>query len=329
MRTGIVNTSALSDPQLARTSIPGLCRHKPSRVVYSMYKWIDTEARINYYPTDIMMCERKLTVKATSDHGFIENKKQYKTQLKYWQKRLLHAQQAYYHQKRRALIVFEGWDAAGKGGAIRRVTEKLDPRGVTVYPIAKPKDEEQGRHYLYRFYTKLPLPGTTTIFDRSYYGRVLVERIEGYASTEEWQRAYQEINEFERLLTDDGVRVIKLFMHISEDEQLKRFEERLHNPYKRWKLTEEDVRNRSKREQYETAIDAMFSKTDTRQAPWHLISAEHKWFARVEVLKTLVEALSRDVDVTPPPIDQNVVALAEQQLGIIVPNQNDNRGDND
>ncbi|WP_414830088.1 polyphosphate kinase 2 family protein [Alteromonas sp. H39] len=266
-----------------------------------------------------MLTNRALSVKAAHEHGFIEDKKQYKKQLKYWQKKLQHVQQAYYHQNRRALIVFEGWDAAGKGGAIRRVTERLDPRGFTVYPIARPKDDEQGRHYLYRFYTKLPAPGTMTILDRSYYGRVLVERIEGLASTREWQRAYQEINELERLLIDDGVRVIKLFMHISEQEQLKRFIERLHNPHKRWKLTEEDIRNRGKREDYEHAIDAMFSRTDTVQAPWHLILAERKWFARIKVLKTLVKALSDGVDITPPPIDTQLVALAEEKLGISAP----------
>lgn len=296
-------------------------------VVYSLRYKQTSEIDTIDFPSTIKTRNRRLSVKTHSVPGYIEDKKDYKKRLKYWKKRLLHVQQAYYHQHRRAVIVFEGWDAAGKGGAIRRVTEKLDPRGFTVYPIASPKDEEQGRHYLYRFFAKLPAPGTMTIFDRSYYGRVLVERIEGLASPQEWQRAYQEINEFERLLCDDGVRIVKLFLNISEAEQLKRFKERLHNPYKRWKLTEEDIRNRGKRKLYEEAIDTMFSRTDTVQAPWQLIAAEHKWYARIEVLKTLVEALSDGVEVTPPPVEQNVVALAEEKLGITLPQQPKQTGD--
>ncbi|RRS07865.1 polyphosphate kinase [Pseudoalteromonas sp. J010] len=260
---------------------------------------------------------RGLSVKPPVTYPAMDSKKHYKHELKYWQTQLLHVQQAYFHQKKRAILVFEGWDAAGKGGAIRRMTEKLDPRGFTVFPIAKPDPEEQGRHYLYRFQTKLPPLGTMTIFDRSYYGRVLVERVEGFASENEWRRAYQEINEFERLLVDDNVRIVKVFLHISEKEQLKRFTERLNNPYKRWKLTEEDIRNRKKREEYEQAIDDMFGKTDTNLAPWHVILAEHKWYARVQVLKTVVNALSEGVDISPPPIDKAVVKLAKSQLGII------------
>lgn len=246
----------------------------------------------------------------------MEGKKQYRAELKVWQEQLLHVQQAYYHQNRRAIIVFEGWDAAGKGGAIRRVTERLDPRGVRVYPIGPPTHDEQSRHYLYRFQNKLPPAGRLAIFDRSYYGRVLVERVDGIASNKEWQRAYQEINEYERLLTDDGVKIIKLFLHISADEQKKRFEERLHNPYKRWKLTEEDLRNRTLRSLYEVAINDMFANTSTTTAPWHLVHGEHKWYARIAVLRTLVAQLSEGVDITPPPIDESLVTLAEQQLGI-------------
>lgn len=261
--------------------------------------------------------QRQLSVKPPMEHPAMDSKKHYKQELKYWQTQLLHTQQAYYHQGRRAIIVFEGWDASGKGGAIRRMTEKLDPRGFTVYPIAAPDPVEQGRHYLYRFQTKLPAPGTMTIFDRSYYGRVLVERVEGFASDNQWQRAYQEINEFERLLVDDDVKIIKLFLHISEKEQLKRFSERLNNPYKRWKLTEEDIRNRGKRAQYEQAIDEMFAQTDTQLAPWHLVLAEHKWYARVEVMKIVVNALKEGVNIAPPAIDKALVALAKSQLGIV------------
>ncbi|WP_247687180.1 polyphosphate kinase 2 family protein [Pseudoalteromonas luteoviolacea] len=250
------------------------------------------------------------------EYPAIDDKKVYKQALKYWQTQLLHAQQAYYHQGHRAVIVLEGWDAAGKGGAIRRVTEKLDPRGYQVYPIAAPTEDEQGKHYLYRFFNKLPSPGTLTIFDRSYYGRVLVERIEGFATTEQWQRAYREINEFEQLLRDDNIKVIKLFLHISSDEQLKRFSERLNNPYKQWKLTEEDIRNRQKRCEYKTAIEEMFNKTHTQCAPWSLVLGEHKWFARIEVLKQITAALTANVQVEPPALNPKIAQLAEQQLGI-------------
>ena len=246
----------------------------------------------------------------------LKDKEQYQKKLKKAQELMLKVQQAYFHQGKRAIIVFQGWDAAGKGGAIRRITEKLDPRGYRVHPIASPTQDEQGRHYLYRFQTRLPKPGSIAIFDRSWYERVLVERIEEFASPNEWQRAYQEINEFERMLTDDGVRIIKIFMHISKDEQLKRFEERLNNPMKQWKLTEEDIRNRAKWDEYERATDEMFQRTSTLSAPWTIIPGNKKWFARVEVLNTVIEALSKEVDLNPPPVDLAVVKAARNQLGI-------------
>lgn len=249
-------------------------------------------------------------------HPQIDAKKEYKALLKRWQNTLTHVQQAYYHQRRRAIIVMEGWDAAGKGGAIRRITEKLDPRSIHVHPIGRPTAEEQGRHYLFRFQRRLPVPGTWALFDRSYYGRVLVERVEAFATDNEWQRAYREINEFERLLADDGVHIVKLFFHITADEQAKRFTERLHNPYKRWKLTEEDLRNRAKRSQYLHATNDMFSHTDTQRCPWHVITANHKWYARITAIRRIVEQLSAGVDISPPPIDDRVVSMAESQLGI-------------
>lgn len=253
----------------------------------------------------------------TTDKNYeLKNKEQYQKKLKKAQELMLQVQQAYFHQGKRAIIVFQGWDAAGKGGAIRRITEKLDPRGYRVHPIASPTKDEQGRHYLYRFQARLPKPGSIAIFDRSWYERVLVERIEEFASPHEWQRAYQEINEFERMLTDDGVRIIKIFMHISKDEQLKRFEERLNNPMKQWKLTEEDIRNRAKWDEYETATDEMFQRTSTLSAPWTIIPGNKKWFARVEVLNTVIEALSKEVDLSPPPVDPTVVKAARKQLGI-------------
>lgn len=246
----------------------------------------------------------------------IAERKEYEHQLADLQHRMLRIQQAYFHQKRRAIIVFEGWDASGKGGTIRRLTERLDPRGYKVWPISAPREEEQGRHYLYRFWRRLPEPGTIAIFDRSWYGRVLVERVEGLAGRAEWKRAYDEINAFERMLADDGARIIKLFLHITPEEQLERFAERLRNPYKRWKLTEEDIRNRGKWSQYEKAVREMFEKTSTDHAPWHPIPANQKWYVRVAALKLIAERLAEGVEVVPPPLDPAVQAAAAERLGL-------------
>lgn len=254
--------------------------------------------------------------KVNFEKGLIESKSDYAKALKDCQEQLLRIQQAYYRQGKRAIIVFEGWDASGKGGVIRRITEKLDPRGFRVYPISAPNPDDQGRHYLYRFQARLPKPGTIAIFDRSYYGRVLVERIEGLASNPEWQRAYQEINEFERMLIDDGVHLIKFFLHITPEEQLKRFELRLTNPVKQWKLTEDDIRNRLKWDDYSTAIDDMFQHTSTIAAPWNTIAANHKWSMRVAVMTCLNKQLIKGVDITPPPIDPKLIKAAKKHLGI-------------
>ncbi|MEC7481623.1 MAG: polyphosphate kinase, partial [Pseudomonadota bacterium] len=232
------------------------------------------------------------------------------------QEKLFHVQQSYFHQKKRALIVFEGWDASGKGGAIRRITEKLDPRGVSVFPVAKPAKEEQDKHFLYRFWQHIPSPGTLKIFDRSHYGRVLVERVDKLVDEEVWQRGYEEINAFEKTLSDSGVRIIKLFMHISSSEQRERFEERLHNPFKRWKLTEEDLHNRKMRNAYVEATNDMFKHTHTRYAPWHVINGEFKWQARVNVLDAVIDKLSEGVDISPPPLDERLIALASKQLDV-------------
>lgn len=247
----------------------------------------------------------------------IQDRETYDKKLKKLKKRLMAVQQAYYHQGKRVVIVFEGWDASGKGGAIRQLTEKLDPRGFQVHPIAAPDSDEQGRHYLYRFQSRLPKPGRIAIFDRSYYGRVLVERVECFASDWEWQRAYQELNEFERQLTDDGVRVIKIFLHITKEEQGRRFVERLQNPLKRWKLTSEDLRNRQKWSEYEVAASDMFRLTSTTTAPWHLIAGNHKWYARIQVLKTIIKALEEGVDVTPPELDPQLVEKAMKEFGLV------------
>ena len=225
------------------------------------------------------------------DHPKLKDKDEYEKRLRDSQLRLLRLEQRIYQKKRRVVIMFEGWDASGKGGSIRRLTERLDPRGFKVYPIAAPKPEEQGRHYLWRFWDRLPVPGEIAIFDRSWYGRVLVERVEHFARKEEWKRAYDEINQFEKLLVDDGCPVLKFFLHITKKEQLRRFEEREKNPYKNWKIGPEDWRNRKHWKDYERAIEDMLERTDTGHAPWALIAANHKWYARTEVLRRAAERL--------------------------------------
>lgn len=188
------------------------------------------------------------------------------------------------------VVVYEGWDAAGKGGNIRRLTEQLDPRFFSVYGIGKPTEDELAHHYLWRFWTKLPARGEMAIFDRSWYGRVLVERIEGFATPAEWERAYDEINHFEQLLVDDGALIVKLWLHISSDEQLHRFNARMADPTKRWKMTDEDWRNREKWPQYEGAVEDMLRRCSAPVA-WHAIPANDKRAARVQVLRLMLDEL--------------------------------------
>src|SRR6516164_6536847 len=193
----------------------------------------------------------------------LRDEESYRGHLKKLQIAMLELEQIYRVERRRGIIAVEGWDAAGKGGAIQRLSEKLDPRWVHVWSIGPPSPEEQGRHYLWRFWQRLPPPGQIAIFDRTWYGRVLVERVEGLARPKEWGRAYDEINAFEKMLADDGVRLVKLFLHISDGEQLRRFRERIEVPTKHWKLTPEDIRNRARRRDYLTALADMFARTST------------------------------------------------------------------
>jgi len=204
-----------------------------------------------------------------------------------------------YVQKRPVVIAFEGWDAAGKGGAIKRITERLDPRGYVVYPISAPQGEDKTRHYLYRFWRRLPERGNIAIFDRSWYGRVLVERVEGFAPEDAWKRGFKEINAFERQLCEFGVILLKFWIHISRDEQLRRFEQRQAIGYKAWKLTEEDWRNREKWGAYEDAVEEMLVKTSTTGAPWFLVEGNDKYWARIKVLSKLVQALSTELNYKP------------------------------
>ncbi|MCR9143270.1 MAG: hypothetical protein NXI24_13525 [bacterium] len=218
---------------------------------------------------------------------------EYRKELKSLQKALPAAAVRLYKQKRSVVLVFEGKDAAGKGGAIRRLTGGLIPELYRVIPIAAPEPSENARHYLWRFYQQLPAPGRVAIFDRSWYGRVLVERVEGFAKAEEWSRAYHEINEMEASFVRAGMPVAKFWLQIDQSEQERRFEERAKSPLKQWKFTDEDVRNRAKWPQYEEAVNEMLMRTHHKNAPWHLIEANDKRFARIKVLRTVLELMER------------------------------------
>jgi len=231
------------------------------------------------------------TVLSTLDTSLELGKQEYKTRLPELQAELnlLHRQAR--ERGISTLLVFEGWDAAGKGGAIRRVARALDARSYNVVQIAAPTDEERAHHYLWRFWRHLPRAGRFLIFDRSWYGRVLVERVEGFAREAEWRRAYAEINDFERQLVSHGMVLVKFWIHISKDEQKTRFKQREKTPYKRFKLTDEDWRNREKWDAYETAVHAMVERTSTRVAPWTLVEGNDKRYARVKVLKAVCDGL--------------------------------------
>jgi polyphosphate kinase 2 (PPK2 family) len=201
-------------------------------------------------------------------------------------------------------VVFEGWDASGKGGAIKRLVAQIDPRHVRVVQFAAPTPDEKRHHFLWRFFPVLPGWGGMAVFDRSWYGRVLAERVEGFATREQWLRAYEEINGFERSLTAEGMILVKLWLHISDDEQLKRFKRRQDDPLKAWKLTDEDWRNREKRPAYEQAVEDMMVRTDQPHAPWHLIAANSKRYARVKVIETVIERIEsgmKEWGMEPPP----------------------------
>jgi AMP-polyphosphate phosphotransferase len=235
------------------------------------------------------------------DLGQHLSKAEYERELLRYQVQLRELAWQLYRRRRSLVLVFEGRDAAGKGGTIRRLTGKLDPRGYDVFPIAAPEGEDKTHHYLWRFWHRLlpPEEKQILIFDRSWYGRVLVERVEGFAAENAWKRAYREINDFERQLVDAGAMVVKFWLHISPEEQLKRFEKRQNTPYKRWKLTPEDWRNREKWSRYDGAVEDMLLKTSTLTAPWTLVAANFKWFARVKCLQTVVEVVSKTLDYQP------------------------------
>jgi len=228
---------------------------------------------------------------AQTDLSLHLDKEEYKTDLKEFQLQLRKLQKDIFEQEIGVLLLFEGWDAAGKGGAIKRVTDILDPRSYKVNAFAAPTDEEKKFHYLWRFWRRLPARGKISIFDRTWYGRVLVERIEGFASEMEWRRAYREINEFEAQLGTANYVIVKFWLHISPEEQLKRFEARKEDPFKDYKLTDEDWRNREKWHLYDVAVNHMIARTSTPLAPWTVVPGNDKYYARVYILKTIINAL--------------------------------------
>lgn len=221
------------------------------------------------------------------------SREEYKEKLEKLQTKLSDLHNQLYRYRIPVVLVFEGWDAGGKGGAIKRLTRALDPRGYAVNPVAAPNDIEKVHHYLWRFWTKMPKAGHIAIFDRSWYGRVMVERIEGFCEEEEWKRAYREMNEMEAELAHAGSIVIKFWLHIDKDEQERRFKERQENPEKQWKITEEDWRNRAKWDEYEKAVDEMLVRTSTIYAPWVVIEGNNKYYARIKVLQTVVDAIEK------------------------------------
>ena len=264
-------------------------------------------------PTDFVVLDRPRL--ASIRHFPSVEFADYERRLSTMQETLQLVQQAYLGTAHRAVIVLEGWDTAGKGGVVRRLGWALDPRSFKVHATAAPNSREKHLHYLQRFWERLPQHGQIVVFDRSWYGRVLVERVEGFATSAEWHRAYDEINHFERMLLADGARLVKLFLHITPEEQLRRFRARLTDPLKRWKLSYEDFRNRDRWPDYQVAIEDMIEKTSTRRAPWHVIPANNKPFGRLAAFRTIVDRLSKGVALEPRPLEPAVAEAAEQLLG--------------
>lgn len=227
------------------------------------------------------------------DLGAKLSERKYGEKLVRWQMRLRELCQDLRGSGRSFVVAFEGWDAAGKGGAIRRLTQPLDPRAYEVHAIAAPEGEDRARHYLWRFWRRLPEHGNIGVFDRTWYGRLLVERVEGFAKEYEWKRAFHEINEFEQQLVDNDVIVTKFWLHLSPEEQLRRFEARKNDRLRSWKLTEEDWRNREKWDRYEIAVREMLDKTHTDHAPWTVVAGDDKYTARIQILETAARALER------------------------------------
>lgn len=245
----------------------------------------------------------------------------YAADLAVLQDRLARIQAAHIVHSCQTVILFEGWDAAGKGGIIQRLCAEWDPRWFEVWPIGAPSDEEKARHFLYRFWKRLPGKREIAVFDRSWYGRVAVERVEGFATERDWQRGYDEINEFEAQLAESGTIILKLFVHVTQEEQDRRLAARLDDPWKRWKTGAEDYRNRARRADYLKAYADMFDRTDTRWAPWAVIDGNGKKAARIAALTHIADTLERRVPMVPPPRDPHVEALARDAFGYRAANE--------
>lgn len=237
------------------------------------------------------MKELQVSILSKADLSLQYTREEYKKKLEKLQKKMEKLHGELYRRRIPVVLGFEGWDAGGKGGAIKRLTERMDARGYVVNPTASPNDIEKAHHYLWRFWKAMPKDGHVAIFDRTWYGRVMVERIEGFCTTKEWKRAYKEINDMEKDLHNAGAIVIKFWMHIDKDEQERRFKERQENPEKQWKITDEDWRNREKWDQYEDAVNEMLMRTSTDYAPWVVVEGNDKYYARIKVLKTVVDAI--------------------------------------
>ncbi|PZU09618.1 polyphosphate kinase [Sphingomonas sp.] len=242
----------------------------------------------------------------------------YQSDLAALQQRLDRILVAHILHRRRAVIMFEGWDAAGKGGIIQRLSAEWDPRHYEVWPIAAPTAQEKAHHFLWRFRERLPDLGEIAVFDRSWYGRVLVERVEGYATEAEWRAGYGEIEAFEDQLAEDGITLVKLFVHVTQKTQDKRLRDRVRDPWKRWKTGKEDFRNRARRPDYLAAMAEMFARTDRPGARWHAIDGNDKKAARIAALRIVADELERAVPMTPPALDPDVAALAKEVLGMKV-----------
>ena len=244
---------------------------------------------------DLEQKSHQRTVLDTVDLDQCLSESEYTSQINALQAKLHGLAWELHNNKRNAVLIFEGWDAAGKGSAIRRVTTAIDARLYRVIPIAAPTDEEIAHHYLWRFWRHIPRAGYISIYDRSWYGRVLVERVEKFAESREWNRAYQEINEFEEHLVEHGISLFKFWVHISPEEQLRRFQEREKDPRKQHKITDEDWRNREKWDDYKLAVNDMVAHTSTARTPWTLVAGNDKKFARVQVLRTLCDGLEKQL----------------------------------
>lgn len=274
------------------------------------------EAKVAVYQAVIQAMEEAVARKELEEKGSLEKKTEmkretaesilaetdlsksmpkevYEERLKALQKKMEHLHGELYRRRIPVVLGFEGWDAGGKGGAIKRLTSHMDPRGYVVNPTASPSDTEKAHHYLWRFWRAMPKAGHIAIFDRTWYGRVMVERIEGFCTEKEWKRAYGEINAMEQDLVNAGAIVLKFWMQIDKDEQARRFKARQENPKKQWKITDEDWRNREKWDQYEVAVEEMLEKTSMPHAPWIVVEGNDKYYARIKVLECVTESIEK------------------------------------